>query len=102
MEGGVSDAGGDAAGAGVLVCGGGADLAGFLAGGFAGVRVVPGQEGFGALGMIQSTAGMLGVLAGLGLGITATKYVSELRRLDPLRARQSAPPGWESHGTIVE
>jgi len=28
---------------------------------------------------------MLGVLAGLGLGITATKYVSELRRLDPLR-----------------
>jgi len=35
--------------------------------------------------MIQSTTGMLGVLAGLGLGITATKYVSELRRLDPLR-----------------
>src|SRR6516164_4331935 len=44
-----------------------------------------GKEGFGALGMIQSTTGMLGVLAGLGLGITATKYVSELRRLDPLR-----------------
>jgi len=61
-----------------------------------------GKEGFGALGMIQSTTGMLGVLAGLGLGITATKYVSELRRLDPLRARQSVPPGWESHGTIVE
>ena len=106
MEGGVGDAGGDAAGA---VFGGafwsvaGALISrGFLAGGFAGVRVVPGQEGFGALGMIQSTAGMLGVLAGLGLGITATKYVSELRRLDPLRARQSAPPGWESHGTIVE
>jgi len=39
-----------------------------------------GKEGFGALGMIQSTTGMLGVLAGLGLGITATKYVSELRR----------------------
>ena len=44
-----------------------------------------GKEGFGALGMIQSTAGMFGILAGLGLGITATKYVSELRRLDPLR-----------------
>jgi O-antigen/teichoic acid export membrane protein len=28
---------------------------------------------------------MFGILAGLGLGITATKYVSELRRLDPLR-----------------
>jgi O-antigen/teichoic acid export membrane protein len=44
-----------------------------------------GKEGFGALGMIQSTTGMFGILAGLGLGITATKYVSELRRLDPLR-----------------
>src|SRR6516164_6532335 len=44
-----------------------------------------GKEGFGTLGMIQSTAGMFGILAGLGLGITATKYVSELRRLDPLR-----------------
>ncbi len=44
-----------------------------------------GKEGFGALGMIQSTAGMFGIFAGLGLGITATKYVSELRRQDPLR-----------------
>ncbi len=44
-----------------------------------------GKEGFGAMGMIQSTAGMFGILAGLGLGITATKYVSELRRQDPLR-----------------
>src|SRR3974377_642475 len=47
---------------------------------------VVGKEGFGALGMIQSTTGMFGILAGLGLGITATKYVSELRRLDPVRA----------------
>src|SRR6202158_161803 len=45
-----------------------------------------GKEGFGALGMILSTAGMFGVFAGLGLGLTATKYVSELRRQDPLRA----------------
>jgi O-antigen/teichoic acid export membrane protein len=44
-----------------------------------------GKEGFGALGMIQSTAGMFGVFAGLGLGITATKYVSALRRQDPMR-----------------
>jgi O-antigen/teichoic acid export membrane protein len=35
--------------------------------------------------MIQSTAGMFGVFAGLGLGMTATKYVSALRRQDPLR-----------------
>jgi O-antigen/teichoic acid export membrane protein len=45
-----------------------------------------GKEGFGALGMIQSTAGMFGIFAGLGLGLTATKYVSEFRRQDPLRA----------------
>jgi O-antigen/teichoic acid export membrane protein len=44
-----------------------------------------GKEGFGAMGMIQSTAGMFGIFAGLGLGITATKYVSEFRRQDPLR-----------------
>ena len=44
-----------------------------------------GKEGFGTLGIIQSTAGMFGIFAGMGLGITATKYVSELRRLDPLR-----------------
>src|ERR1700688_3805570 len=45
-----------------------------------------GREGFGALGMIQSTAGMFGVFAGLGLGLTATKYVSEFRRRDPAKA----------------
>jgi O-antigen/teichoic acid export membrane protein len=45
-----------------------------------------GKEGFGALGMIQSTAGMLGIFAGLGLGITATKYVAEFHRQDPEKA----------------
>ena len=45
-----------------------------------------GKEGFGALGMIQSTAGMFGVFAGLGLGLTATKYVAEFRQQDPARA----------------
>jgi O-antigen/teichoic acid export membrane protein len=45
-----------------------------------------GKEGFGALGMVQSTAGMFGVFAGLGLGLTATKYVAEFRRRDPARA----------------
>jgi O-antigen/teichoic acid export membrane protein len=44
-----------------------------------------GKEAFGVLGMIQSTAGMFGIVAGLGLGMTATKYVSELRRQDPLK-----------------
>jgi O-antigen/teichoic acid export membrane protein len=45
-----------------------------------------GREGFGALGMIQSTAGMFGIFAGLGLGLTATKYVAEFRRQDPEKA----------------
>ena len=45
-----------------------------------------GKEGFGALGMIQSTVGMFGVFAGLGLGLTATKYVAEFRQRAPNRA----------------
>lgn len=36
--------------------------------------------------MVQSTAGMFGVFAGLGLGLTATKYVAEFRTQDPNRA----------------
>jgi O-antigen/teichoic acid export membrane protein len=45
-----------------------------------------GKVGFGELGMIQSTVGMFGVLAGFGLGLTATKHVAEFRGSDPERA----------------
>lgn len=45
-----------------------------------------GREQFGEYGMILSTVGMLGTFAGLGLGVTATKYVAELRSHDPERA----------------
>jgi O-antigen/teichoic acid export membrane protein len=45
-----------------------------------------GREQFGEYGMVQSTVGMLGIFAGLGLGVTATKYVAELRTRDPERA----------------
>jgi len=45
-----------------------------------------GRQQFGEYGMIQSTVGMLGLFAGLGLGVTATKYVAEFRNLDPQRA----------------
>ncbi len=45
-----------------------------------------GREQFGEYGMIQSTVGMLGIFAGLGLGMTATKFVAELRTRDPQRA----------------
>lgn len=47
-----------------------------------------GQETYGALGIVQSTVGMFGVFAGFGMGITATKYVAELRERDPTRAGQ--------------
>lgn len=45
-----------------------------------------GQRDFGALGLIQSTLGMFGVFAGMGLGLTTTKYVAEFRLSDPQRA----------------
>ena len=47
-----------------------------------------GTREFGELGMIQSTAGMFGIFAGIGLGLTATKYVAELRDNNPERAGQ--------------
>ena len=45
-----------------------------------------GTTGFGEYGMINSTIGTFGVFAGLGLGLTATKYIAEYRQSDPVRA----------------
>jgi len=45
-----------------------------------------GREGVGELGIIQSTIGMFGVMAGFGIGTTATKYVAEYRMRDPEKA----------------
>ena len=45
-----------------------------------------GKIGLGELGIIQSTVNMFGVFAGLGIGLTATKHLSELRSTDRLRA----------------
>jgi len=44
-----------------------------------------GKVPFGEFGTIQSTVGLFGVFAGLGIGITATKYVAEFRELQPER-----------------
>ena len=44
-----------------------------------------GKTHFGEFSTIQSTIGMFGTFAGLGIGITATKYVAELRERDPAR-----------------
>ena len=44
-----------------------------------------GKVPFGELGTIQTTVGMFGSFAGLGIGITATKYVAEWREMEPVR-----------------
>lgn len=45
-----------------------------------------GKEGFGELGIIQSTVLNLSVFTAYGLGMTATKHVAEFRANDPERA----------------
>lgn len=45
-----------------------------------------GREGFGSLGIVQSTVAMFQTFAGFGLGLTAMKHVAEYRSQDPLRA----------------
>ena len=45
-----------------------------------------GQEGFGEYGMVNSTAGMVGGLAGLGIGATVVKHVAEFKIADPAKA----------------
>lgn len=45
-----------------------------------------GKAVFGQLGILQATAGMAGVLAGLGAGLTAARHVAGFRHTDPRRA----------------
>ncbi len=45
-----------------------------------------GKVFFGELGMVRATVAMLGVFAGIGLGMTAGKHVAEFRTKDPTRA----------------
>jgi O-antigen/teichoic acid export membrane protein len=45
-----------------------------------------GKAGYGQVAMIQATVGTFGVFAGMGLGLTATKFVAEFRRTAPDRA----------------
>jgi O-antigen/teichoic acid export membrane protein len=44
------------------------------------------RAAFGELGIIQTTVAMFGILAGFGMGITATKHVSEYRETEPEKA----------------
>ena len=50
------------------------------------VARVLGQVSFGELGLIQSTLGMAGLMAGVGLGETATRVAAKSANSDPLRA----------------
>jgi len=42
-----------------------------------------GKSGFGEFGIIQNTIGLFAILAGMGLGTTATKYIAEYRGTNP-------------------
>jgi O-antigen/teichoic acid export membrane protein len=53
-----------------------------------------GKTGFGQLGVVQSTANMVGAVAALGLGVTATRYVADLRDRDPERAGRIIGLSW--------
>lgn len=53
-----------------------------------------GKVGFGELGIISSTVAMFQLFAGFGLGLTATKYVAEHRRSDPLKAGRIIGMAW--------
>lgn len=48
-----------------------------------------GRVGMGELGIIQSTVGMFSSLAGLSLGLAATKHIAEFRVKDPVGAGET-------------
>ncbi len=73
------------AGAGWTVLGAGAGRLAFLAAMVLAARTL-GQDGFGALAFVQSTLGVLGLFAGLGLGATLARYLAATRCDDPDRA----------------
>jgi len=49
-----------------------------------------GQRGYGEFGIVISTLGMFSTFGSIGLGITATRYVSRLRHTDPKVAGETA------------
>jgi O-antigen/teichoic acid export membrane protein len=64
-----------------------------------------GKVGFGEFGIVQSCVGMFATFAGLGLGMTATKFVAEFRLQDPERAGRiigvSSVVSWLAGGVMT-
>lgn len=64
-----------------------------------------GRAGFGELGMIQATVGVLGPFAGSGIALTITKHVAELRARDPEKAGRimtlSSAVAWAAGATLA-
>lgn len=64
-----------------------------------------GRDSFGELGIIQNTIGMFGVLAGLGMGLTANKHIAELKLSDPERAGRilglASSTAWLTSGVMA-
>ncbi len=69
------------------------------------VARILGKHDFGQLSMVQSTVGMFGVVAGFGMGLTATKHVAEFRAQDPARAGRiiglSSLVAWGAGGVMT-
>lgn len=57
-----------------------------LAGSVVTARILDNKKIFGELGLLNNTLAMLQAFAGLGLGLTATRFVAEYREKDPARA----------------
>jgi O-antigen/teichoic acid export membrane protein len=64
-----------------------------------------GRDSFGELGIIQNTIGMFGVLAGLGMGLTANKHIAELKLTEPERAGRilglASSTAWFTSGVMA-
>src|SRR5436853_6781993 len=55
-----------------------------------GLARILGREHYGELGVIQTTITTFQVFAAFGLGLTASKFMAELRHTDPSRAGRIA------------